>query len=62
LIGRHWLTHRVYRAHDRQLERKVGLKIYGRDGEYVDLFRREARAVAQLAHPPPYAPSRRVDE
>jgi eukaryotic-like serine/threonine-protein kinase len=45
----------VYRAHDRLLERKVALKIlhqrYGEDAEYVERFRREARAVAQLAHP-----------
>jgi serine/threonine-protein kinase len=45
----------VYRAHDRLLERKVALKIlherYGEDDEYVERFRREARAVAQLAHP-----------
>ena len=45
----------VYRAHDRMLERKVALKILhsrlGDDGEYVERFRREARAVAQLAHP-----------
>jgi serine/threonine-protein kinase len=46
---------RVYRAHDTMLERKVALKIlherYGGDEEYVERFRREARAVAQLAHP-----------
>ena len=45
----------VYRAHDRMLERKVALKIlhqrYGEDAEYLERFRREARAVAQLAHP-----------
>jgi serine/threonine protein kinase len=45
----------VYRAHDTLLERKVALKIlherYGDDEEYVERFRREARAVAQLAHP-----------
>ena len=45
----------VYRAHDRLLERKVALKIlhqrYGEDAEYLERFRREARAVAQLAHP-----------
>jgi predicted Ser/Thr protein kinase len=45
----------VYRAHDRLLERKVALKIlhprYVEDAEYVERFRREARAVAQLAHP-----------
>ena len=45
----------VYRAHDRLLERKVALKIlhqrFNDDDEYVERFRREARAVAQLAHP-----------
>ena len=46
---------KVYRAHDRLLERTVALKIlhehYSQDEEYVERFRREARAVAQLAHP-----------
>jgi eukaryotic-like serine/threonine-protein kinase len=45
----------VYRAHDRLLERPVALKIlheqFGRDDDYVERFRREARAVAQLTHP-----------
>jgi serine/threonine-protein kinase len=45
----------VYRAHDRMLERKVALKIlhqrYGEEAEYLERFRSEARAVAQLAHP-----------
>ena len=45
----------VYRAHDSLLERKVALKILHQrlvdDEEYVERFRREARAVAQLAHP-----------
>src|SRR3954465_1103243 len=45
----------VYRAHDRLLERSVALKIlheqFTRDEDYVERFRREARAVAQLAHP-----------
>jgi serine/threonine-protein kinase len=45
----------VYRAHDRLLERKVALKIlhqrFNDDDEYVERFRREARAVARLAHP-----------
>ena len=45
----------VYRAHDSMLERKVALKILHQrlvdDEEYVERFRREARAVAQLAHP-----------
>ena len=45
----------VYRGHDRLLERKVALKVllphFGDDDEYVERFRREARAVAQLSHP-----------
>jgi eukaryotic-like serine/threonine-protein kinase len=45
----------VFRARDRLLERPVALKIlhehYVADPEYVERFRREARAVAQLAHP-----------
>src|SRR3982750_3873416 len=45
----------VYKAHDRLLERNVALKVlhphYGEDAEYVERFRREARAVAQLSHP-----------
>ena len=46
---------RVFRAHDTLLERKVALKIlderYLDDEEYVERFRREARAAAQLSHP-----------
>lgn len=45
----------VYRALDTLLEREVALKVlhphYGDDEEYVERFRREARAVAQLSHP-----------
>jgi eukaryotic-like serine/threonine-protein kinase len=45
----------VFRARDRLLERSVALKIlhqhYVADPDYVERFRREARAVAQLAHP-----------
>ena len=45
----------VYKAHDQLLERNVALKVlhphYGDDAEYVERFRREARAVAQLSHP-----------
>src|SRR5436305_8486888 len=45
----------VYRATDRLLDRKVALKVmhqhYSEDGEYVERFRREARAVAALSHP-----------
>lgn len=46
---------RVYRARDRQLGRLVAIKIlherYADDPEYVERFRREARAVARLSHP-----------
>ena len=45
----------VYRAHDRLLERPVALKIlheqFSQDAEALERFGREARAVAQLAHP-----------
>jgi eukaryotic-like serine/threonine-protein kinase len=45
----------VYRAHDRVLERDVALKVlherYADDPEYVERFRREARAIAKLSHP-----------
>ncbi len=45
----------VFRAHDRQLERRVAIKIlhehYASDPEYLERFRREARAVAKLSHP-----------
>ena len=45
----------VYRAYDRQLERRVALKILherlGADDEHVSRFRHEARAVARLSHP-----------
>jgi eukaryotic-like serine/threonine-protein kinase len=45
----------VFRAHDRQLERRVAIKIlhehYADDPEYLERFRREARAVARLSHP-----------
>ena len=45
----------VYRAHDVVLERLVALKIlhehFSHDAEYVERFRREARALARLAHP-----------
>src|SRR4029078_9273999 len=45
----------VYCAFDTLLARNVALKIlhdqYGGDAEYVERFRREARAVAQLSHP-----------
>src|SRR3954468_13107300 len=45
----------VFRAYDRQLERRVAIKIlhehYAGDPEYLERFRREARAVAKLSHP-----------
>ncbi len=45
----------VYRAHDRLLERSVALKIlheqFSQDPDALERFGREARAVAQLAHP-----------
>ena len=45
----------VFRAHDRLLERSVAIKVlheqFSADEDYVERFRREARSVAQLAHP-----------
>ena len=45
----------VFKARDRLLERNVALKVlhehYTDDDQYVERFRREARAVAQLSHP-----------
>jgi hypothetical protein len=45
----------VYRARDNVLERQVALKIlhdhFSADPEYVERFRREARAIARLNHP-----------
>jgi predicted Ser/Thr protein kinase len=45
----------VYRARDRLLERTVAIKLlhehYSRDEDYVERFRREARAAAKLSHP-----------
>src|SRR5437588_7153660 len=45
----------VFKARDRLLERNVALKILHAqhldDDEYVERFRREARAVARLSHP-----------
>jgi eukaryotic-like serine/threonine-protein kinase len=46
---------RVFRARDRLLDREVAVKIlheqYLEDEDYVERFRREARAAAQLGHP-----------
>ena len=54
VIGRGGMSS-VFRAHDQLLERKVALKIlhehYTSDSDYVERFRREARAAAQLGHP-----------
>src|SRR5687768_1709441 len=54
LVGRGGMSS-VYRAHDTLLERTVALKIlhehYTADADYVERFRREARAAAQLSHP-----------
>jgi tRNA A-37 threonylcarbamoyl transferase component Bud32 len=45
----------VYRARDAVLERRVAIKVlhehFSHDAEYVERFRREARAIARLAHP-----------
>ena len=45
----------VYKAHDSLLERNVALKVlheqYNADADFVERFKREARAVAQLQHP-----------
>ena len=63
IAGRYQLQHvvgtggmsTVHCAFDTLLERHVALKIlheqYGDDEEYVERFRREARAVARLSHP-----------
>jgi eukaryotic-like serine/threonine-protein kinase len=54
LLGRGGMAS-VYRAHDKLLERPVALKVlhehFSRDPEYVERFRREARAIAKVSHP-----------
>ncbi len=54
LIGKGGMSS-VYKAHDRLLDRQIAVKIlhphFTEDEEYVERFRREARAVAQLSHP-----------
>jgi tRNA A-37 threonylcarbamoyl transferase component Bud32 len=54
LIGKGGMSS-VFKAHDRMLDRTVAIKVlhphYTDDEEYVERFRREARAVAQLSHP-----------
>src|ERR1700735_5166921 len=61
--GRYELTHliarggmaQVYRAHDRLLDRPVALKVLfpelSIDRTFVERFRREAQAAANLSHP-----------
>jgi hypothetical protein len=45
----------VYRAHDTVLDRLVAIKVlhehFSHDPEYIERFRREARAIARLTHP-----------
>jgi serine/threonine-protein kinase len=54
LVGKGGMS-TVYRAKDQLLERTVAIKLlhehYSRDDDYVERFRREARAAAQLSHP-----------
>jgi eukaryotic-like serine/threonine-protein kinase len=54
LVGKGGMSS-VYRAKDNLLERTVAIKLlhehYSRDEDYVERFRREARAAAQLSHP-----------
>jgi len=45
----------IYRAHDRQLDRDVAVKLlrtqYGRDAGFIARFRQEAQSAASLNHP-----------
>jgi tRNA A-37 threonylcarbamoyl transferase component Bud32 len=54
LVGKGGMSS-VYRARDRLLERTVAIKVlhehFSRDDDYVERFRREARAAARLQHP-----------
>ncbi len=54
LVGKGGMSS-VYRARDRLLERTVAIKMlhehYSSDEEYVERFRREARAAARVQHP-----------
>src|SRR5439155_21857962 len=54
LVGKGGMSS-VFHAHDKLLERTVAIKLlhehYSRDEEYIERFRREARAVARLSHP-----------
>jgi len=54
LTGSGGMSH-VYRARDRQLGRRVAIKIlvsrYASDPQHVERFRNEAQAVARLTHP-----------
>ena len=54
LIGQGGMA-RIYRAHDKQLDRDVAVKLlrpeYGRDPDFGSRFRQEAQAAASLNHP-----------
>ena len=54
LVGKGGMSS-VYRAQDRLLERTVAIKMlhehHSRDADYVERFRREARAAARVQHP-----------
>ena len=54
LIGEGGMA-RVYRARQKHLDRNVAIKVlppyYASDQAFVDRFKREAKAMAQLSHP-----------